>query len=74
VKRRRGHGTVPPVTHTCTSAFPGTTLERGKRGLQQALDVHFIHTLPVLVTSRHSRGSGNPGVRALGTGCLRAQA
>ncbi len=25
------------------------------------LDVHFIYTLPVLVTSRHSRESGNPG-------------
>jgi len=25
------------------------------------LDVHFINTLPVLVASRHSRESGNPG-------------
>ena len=25
------------------------------------LDVHFINTLPVLVPSRHSRESGNPG-------------
>jgi hypothetical protein len=25
------------------------------------LDVHFIHTLRVPVTSRHSRESGNPG-------------
>jgi len=25
------------------------------------LDVRFIHTLPVLMASRHSRESGNPG-------------
>jgi hypothetical protein len=25
------------------------------------LDVCFIHTLPVLMASRHSRASGNPG-------------
>ena len=25
------------------------------------LEVHFINTLPVIVASRHSRESGNPG-------------
>ena len=30
------------------------------------LDVHFIYTLPVLVTSRHSRASGNPGGKSHG--------
>jgi hypothetical protein len=30
-------------------------------GITQRLDVHFINTLPVLVASRHSRESGNPG-------------
>ena len=29
--------------------------------MSKYLDVHFIHTLPVLVASRHSRESGNPG-------------
>jgi hypothetical protein len=29
--------------------------------VMQMLDVHFINTLPVLVASRHSRESGNPG-------------
>jgi hypothetical protein len=31
-----------------------------------SLDVHFIYTLPVLVTSRHSRESGNPGDKSHG--------
>jgi hypothetical protein len=30
------------------------------------LDVHFINTLPVLVASRHSRESGNPGAERHG--------
>jgi hypothetical protein len=30
------------------------------------LDVHCIYTLPVLVTSRHSRASGNPGGKSPG--------
>jgi hypothetical protein len=33
---------------------------------QAYLDVHFIYTLPVLVTSRHSRESGNPGDKSHG--------
>ena len=33
------------------------------------LDVCFINTLPVLVASRHSRESGNPGDDAIRTGC-----
>jgi hypothetical protein len=30
------------------------------------LEVHFIHTLPVLVAWRHSRASGNPGGKSHG--------
>ena len=45
------------------------------RSVRWSLDVHFIDTLPVFVTSRHSRESGNPGgARAMGTGCLLSQA
>jgi hypothetical protein len=29
--------------------------------MAESLDVHFIHSLPVLVAARHSRASGNPG-------------
>jgi len=33
---------------------------------EHKLDVHFINTLPVPAGSRHSRESGNPGVKATG--------
>jgi len=38
-------------------------------GLSGQLDVCFTNTLPVLVASRHSRASGNPGDDVIGTGC-----
>jgi len=42
---------------------------QAEAALQDTLDVCFINTLPVLVASRHSRESGNPGDDAIGTGC-----
>ena len=47
-----------------------TQPEQGLALLRRAgLDVHFINTLPVPATSRHSRASGNPGNARHGTGC-----
>ena len=62
VKRWRdpiaGHA-FPPIP-----TFPREGGRRGKpvqKYMSQYLDVLFIHTLPVLMASRHSRASGNPG-------------
>jgi hypothetical protein len=54
--------------------YPGAYAPRGRgntgawptRSVVSTLDVHFIYTLPVLVTLRHSRESGNPGDKSHG--------
>ena len=44
-----------------TTHAPNSSPSTLKLKIDRALDVHFINTLPVLVASRHSRESGNPG-------------
>jgi hypothetical protein len=44
--------------------IPGLTPRTRRRSLR--LDVHCLHILSILVASRHSRASGNPGGKSYG--------